>query len=251
MQAALFVGFVVARFRVGERGTHRGDLGIAETEGLEIGKRPIGFAEARIERDALTIGRDRALGLALGLQRVAVTEPRGHLLRVLAQQFGVDRDRRCVFADAAEHGGLEVAVLRIARLIAQQAFERRDRLDGLVRAMQDDRVVVPRLAESGGEFEAAREQILRVLDAVDAYGEFGEHADRDDVGRRLAQLRAQTCFGFRDAVRGERGRGVHQRRIVDAVADVFEIGVARGRRIARGEQAVAEPPPHLRLRRRE
>ena len=236
---------IVAR----ERRAHVRDLGFVEAERLEIREAPVRLAEVRIERDAAAIRIDRAVGVAGRLERVAIAQPDVRLRRLLTEQRRVDRDRRLVVAGAAEHRGLEVPVRRIRRNIAQQRVELCDRLDRLVEPVQCDGVVVARLAESRRELQTAQQQPLGVLGAIEPQRNFGQHADRDDVGRRLPELLAKACFGGRNEVRMQRRRRRQQNRIAHGVAHVLRIRIRRAFAIAARVQMIGELAPRLRAER--
>ncbi len=130
-----------------------------------------------------------------------------------------------------------------------QAIELGERVDGLVEPVQRDRVVMARFAKIRREIEAARQQSLGVFGAIEAQRHFGEHADRDHVGRRALQLSAQACFGVRNVVRVQRrGRG-QQRRVMDCVAYVTEIGRRGAVTVAGRVEPIAKLAPRLRSRR--
>ncbi len=228
-----------------ELALHRGDVGLAEAEGLQVGQAPVRLAEARLELDGAAIGRDRFLLASRRLQRVALAEPDPGLLRILPQQFLVDADRPVVIADAREHHGPQVAEARAARFGREQLVDLRERFHRLVVPVQDDGKIVPRRLEAWRQFEAAREQVLGVAVAADAGGDLGQHADRRHVGRKLLQVIAQQRLGHGDAAFGQRERRFQQARIVRGVADVLGIRLVRTRGIAHGEEVIAQRPPGI------
>ena len=132
------------------------------------------------------------------------------------------------------------------RVAGQQVFDLRQCLLGLVAAMQDHGVVLARGVETGGQFEAARQQVQRILVAAHAGGDFGEHADRRHIGGRLFQMLAQQRLRLRDAAFGERHGGAHQARVVGGMQHVPGVGGIGRVLLAGRHQMVAEFAPGLR-----
>jgi len=148
--------------------THLLNVLVREGKGLQVGQAPVHLAEAWREADASAVGRD-ALRLAPGgLERMAQAHPRLGLVRVFRQHGCVELDGLIEFTDPDEGGRLEIAITRVARVNGQHAVDFGKRCRGLALAMQHDRVVVPRRGEAGREFEAAREQGLRVAIPAEA-----------------------------------------------------------------------------------
>ncbi len=102
-----------------------------------------------------------------------------------------------------------------------------------------------RFAEIRRELEAAREQPLGVLGAVEPHRDLGEHADRDDIGRRLLQMLAQARFGVRNIVRMQRRSRAHQRGIVHRVTHMLGIRSGGAGAIAGGVELVGQLTPGL------
>lgn len=105
--------------------------------------------------------------------------------------------------------------------------------------------MMPRLAEIRRQFQAAFKQALRVLAAVQAHGELGQHADRDDVGRRLLQMRLQQALGNRNIIRVQRCGGTHQGWIGGRMFDVLQIGSRGADAVARRIQRIGQAAPDL------
>src|SRR5687768_1434126 len=88
-----------------------------EAKGLEIRETPIRLAEIRRALNALEIGVD-ALGIvAGGLQRMSEAHPDFRLVGVFLEHASIVLDGCAVFADAAENGGLEIAIAGVAGLL--------------------------------------------------------------------------------------------------------------------------------------
>ncbi len=82
-----------------------------------------------------------------------------------------------------------------------------------------------RIAEVRREFEAAQQQMLGVLGAIQAHGDFGQHADRDDIGWCLLQVVAQLGFRFGNVICPQRISCAHQYGIMHAVLHVAQISL--------------------------
>ena len=72
-----------AAFRVGQLRTHCRFLIGGERGGLQIGKAPIGFAEAGRQSDAAIVGGNRIVGASGSLERDAIVQPYVRLIRML------------------------------------------------------------------------------------------------------------------------------------------------------------------------
>ena len=226
--------------------THCGEVLLREAERLQIRQAPPHFAEARIEFQALAIGGDGAVLVTGRFQCMAVTHPDLRVPGIFVEDARIDRDRRIVVADPAQHHGLQVAIAGIGRVDGQQGFDFRQGLHRLVAAMQDQRVVLARGVEARCEFQATREQVLGILVAAQARGDFGEHADRGHVGRRPLQLFAQQYFRIRDAVFVQRGGSSEQARVARGKADVACISGVGAFAVAGRHEVVAEREPGFR-----
>ena len=109
--------------------------------------------------------------------------------------------------------------------------------------------MLARFAEPGGQLKATFEQIQRFLAAPDPHRQFGEHADRGDIGRMLLQPVAQQRFGIRQAVFGQGFGGLHQTRVAGGVADVGDVSRVGAFGIADAAQVIGQRQPGLRQRR--
>ncbi len=117
------------------------------------------------------------------------------------------------------------------------------RLFVLVLAMQDGGVVAARGSEAGGQFEAAFQQVLCVLIALQPRRNFREHADGGDVGGVLFQVLAEERFGFGDVVVVQSYRGLHEVRILRGVADLLGVGRIGACGVAGDGEVVREGAP--------
>ena len=124
------------------------------------------------------VGGDALLPPAGGPQGVAVAEPDLRLVGMFGQDPLIDLDRPVVFPDQAQGGGHQVAVAGVARILRQQALDLGDRLGGLLLAIEDDGVVVPRAGEAGRQFQAAGEEVLGIGVTAQPRAGLGQHPDR-------------------------------------------------------------------------
>ena len=109
---------VVAERGVVERGFHRGDVGVVELDGLEIGEAPPDFAKAWRQLDGAAVGGNGLLLLADGFQQMREAHPDLGLVGMAAEHVAIKRDRFLIAADPAKRGGAEVAV-RVGDLAAR------------------------------------------------------------------------------------------------------------------------------------
>ena len=198
---------------------HRGDVGIVETEGLEVGQAPPGIAEARVEFEAAAIGGDRAFAQARGLQRVPLAEPDMGLVGMFGEEVFVQFDRFPEVAGTAQHHRPEVAIAGIAGVLGQQPFDLGQRLLRAIAAVQDHGVVLARRMEARRQLQATLEQVGGVLVAPDPRRDFGQHPDRGDIGGRTPQPAAQQRLGMGNVVVDEGAARLEQDRVGHCVAE--------------------------------
>ena len=241
MEAMLGVEIITKELRA-----HRRDLVVAEAEGLEIGETPIRLAEAGIERDAAAIGGDGLVLTPGGLQRVAVAHPHPRVVRIFAEDRFVQFDAGVVFAETAQDCSLQRAAAGIARIVGEQGFELGQRRLRLLFAVQHQRVVLARLAEPGRELQATFEQMQRVFAAPDPHRQFGEHADRGDIGRVLLQPVAEQRFGIGQTIVGQGFGRLQHARVARRMTDVGHVRGVGAFGIADAAQVVGQGQPGLR-----
>src|ERR1700730_18446791 len=225
---------------------HLSQLLRAEAEGLEVGEAPPRFPETGVQLECAPVGADPLARPAGGLERMPVAQPQLRLARVLLEHAGVDVDGARIFPDTREDRGLETAVVGVARLGGEQLLDVWEGSGMLALAVQRHGVVVTSTGEAGRELEAARQQTLGVVVAPEARGVLGEHADRGDIGRMLAQMRAQQRFGFGDAVVAQRRRRGHQARVTRGRLEKARSGGLRPRLIPPRPEVIGERTPRVR-----
>ena len=174
-----------------------------------------------------------------------VAHPDLRLLRKLLQHALVDLRRPRVVADVGEHRGLEVAIARIARLAGEKLLDVRQRRGRLALAVEHGRQVVAGGIEARGELEAALEECLRIRIAAQPRRNFGQHAQRRDVGRMRLQVLAQQRFGFGNAVLDQRCSRGQQPRIPGGRLDVARVGGVGAFPFADRRKVVGERAPRI------
>ena len=183
--------------RTGQLLAHPRHIGGIEAIGLEVGEAHPCLPQARLELERAAIGADAFACRAGGLQHVAVAQPDLGLARILLERLHIDVDGAGILGDPGQYRGVQASIIGVARLDGQEPFDFGKRRGMLALPEQRDRVVVTRAVKARRELQAAGEQVLRVLIAAEPCGDLGEHADRRHVGRTLAQVLAQQCFGER------------------------------------------------------
>ena len=182
---------LIRQIRASELRSDAVKVGGLKLEGLQVRQAPVGLAHRRGEFQSSTVRR-HALWLPAGsLQGVSVADPDPGLMRVLGQQARVDSDRLVIFADRAQHCGLEVSMARIARVLRQQPVDLTQRRRRLGLAMQDQRVILPCSREPRGQFQRSGQQHFGVPVSAEAGGNLRKHSDRRHVGRKALQVVAQ------------------------------------------------------------
>ena len=237
---------VLSEIRARQLPTHCGQLVGAEAEGFQIGQAPPDFAERRLEFQAAAIGSNGAVAVPGGFQRMAIAHPHFRIARVVFQQVGIDADGGFVVTDPAQHHRLEIAVSKMPRIGCQQMLDLDQRLLRPVAAMQDQRVILPRCLEAGGQLQAALEQMQGVLVATQPGSDFGEHADRGNVSRRLLQVFAQQGLGRGDAVLDQGDGGSQQARVAGGVTHMAPVRRVGRLLFAGRHQVIAKRAPGLR-----
>ncbi len=227
---------------------HRRDVVLRKADGLQIGQAPPCLAEVGQQIHRPSIGGDAVVLAAHRLQHVAIAHPGLGLGRVVLQHRLVAGDRLGIFANAAERGGLQVAVGGVAGIGGEQQVGLGDRVRRPVLAVENLGVVVPGRGEARRQFQAPLQQALGVLVTAEARAGLGQHADGGHVGRVVFQEVAQQPLGHRQPVVAQ-GRGrLDQDRILHRSPDVAGVGGVRARVVAQDHQLVAERPPRASLR---
>ena len=178
----------------GEQRPHRLDLGVLEAEGFEVGQRPIGLADLGEALDDRAIGRDRILAAPGGAQGMGIGEPRPRRLGDIAQHDLVFGRGAFVVADPGISHRLEAVMVGIGRLERDQAVGMGEGVVAPVQHQHHRHDGVAGGDEVGGDLEAAREQLLGFLMAVEAQQRLGEHRHRGDVVGAGLQVLAQDLF---------------------------------------------------------
>ena len=225
---------------------HRGDVAGIEAHGLQVGQAPPGATETGVQLDRSTVGDDRPVGLAFGLQRMAQAHPHPRFLGAPVEDGFVQPDRAAVIAELAQHDRLQVLQVGVAGIGGEQGFHFDQCVFVAVAAIQHQRVVVARHRETGRQPQAVFQQRQRLFVAPDPRAEFGQHAHRCDVHRHAAQALAQFLFRLGQVARAERSRRRHQRWIVPAAAHMHQVGVRRLSTQAGGVEQAGEIEPHAR-----
>ncbi len=211
--------------RQGELALHRGHVGGAEAEGLQVGETPPALAEARLQLQAPAIGGDAVLGAPDGLQRVPQAHPPLGLDRMVVEDGPVGLDGRLVFPDLGQGRGLQAAVGGMAGLDGEQAVDLFDSERGTVLAVEHQGVVVPGGLEARRQLKAPVQQHLRVVVAADAPGHLGQHAQGGHVVRLALEEGLQQPLGDGQPVLGQGGGGIAQLRLVHRGGDLAGVSL--------------------------
>ena len=162
-----------------------------EAVGFEVRKAPPHLPETPVQLQRPPVRADPLRDLAVGLERVPVTEPDARLARVFLENRDVDLDGARVLTDPGQHRRLEGPVAGIARLGLEQSVDLRQRRGMITLTVQSHGVVLTSAVEVRRELQTPRQQILGVGVAADAGGDLGEHAQRRDIGGMLVQVPPQ------------------------------------------------------------
>ena len=154
---------------------------------------------------------------------MAVAHPHPRIIRIFAEDRFVQINAGVVFTETAQDRRLQRAAAGIARIVGEQGFELGQRGLRLLFAVQHQRVVLTCLAESGREFQTAFEQMQRFLATPNPDRQFGEHADRSDIGRVLLQPVAQQRFGIGQAIVGQGFGRLQHARVARGMADIGHV----------------------------
>ena len=102
----------------------------------------------------------------------------------------------------------------MARVVAQQSLYLLQGGGRLVLSVQYDRIVVARSLEARRQFQAPRQQVLRVLITAEARCDLRKHPNGRHIGGIPLQMFTQQQFGRGNAVLAQRSAGSYQPRIV-------------------------------------
>ena len=194
-----------------QRGLHRGDIGIAELDGFEVGQAPPCLTQTREQPNRFAVGLHPLGLLPDGFEHMPVAHPDARLVRGFFQHLRIKHQRIVEVTDAAQRGGLQVGVAGIVRVFGQHLVELRNRLRRAVLAVEHQRQIGPRRGEARSQLHRAAQQRLAVLVAPDPPGQLGQHSDRGDIERMRFQMRAQARFGIVQPVFVHRQRRLDQR----------------------------------------
>jgi hypothetical protein len=206
-----------------ERPTHGGNVFICELEDLEIGEAPPHFAEARRKLECMAVGGDCLVGLADGLEHVAVAHPDRRALGLLVEDFAVKPRRFLITADSSKGRGAQAQCRRVLRIVDQQVVQHFERFRRPMLAVQNGRKIGPSRIESGGEFERPTQQILGIGEASDTGSNFGQHSNRRHVERIVLQAGSQKRLGDGNIILDKRLAGADQERVVSGDDDCVQL----------------------------
>jgi hypothetical protein len=120
----------------------------------------------------------------------------------------------------------------IVGIFLEHMIEFRDRLARAVLAVEHDREIGARRGKTRRRIDRAAQQVLGILVAPDATGDFRQHADRTDVERICLKMALQERLGIGQPIVVQRDRGIDQRLGVVAVRerDSGHAGILNGKR---------------------
>src|ERR1019366_6028443 len=129
------------------------DVALRKAKRLEVREAPIAFAQRRLHVNRTTVCRHGVLEPGSGLQGVAITHPNLRLPWMSREYRFINDDRVGVVAEVGQNRRLQVQVIRIARLLGEQALHLRQRRLRLRLAIEDDGIIVARGIETRSEME--------------------------------------------------------------------------------------------------
>ena len=234
-----------------DSGPHGGKVFRREAERLQVGKAPVGLAQRRLARDALTVSGNAVLLPPFGFQYVSVAEPYLGVGRVLLEQLGVNGARPCALTHAAQHHGMEVAVTGVAGLHFQQALYLCQCCRRFVTTMQQHGEVIAGRGEGRCQLETACQQAVGGFVLPAPHRHLRQHADGGHVGRCLLQVVFEQALRPRHVV-GEHRRGrLLECRAAGSELDMARIGFISAGSVAYRHKMVGKNSPGFGVRRVE